>query len=103
MGELEEILTERALKEGMPIPDRIANAPDIFPWLMLYMRAFFALDTHRSHSQGVSRIPWLAIEQYARINEFDTQQKEDLHFFTSRLDDFMCKKLAAKMKPNPAK
>lgn len=97
MGELETIISKRASREGHDLPDRIKNAPEIHPWLMVYMNAFFALDTQRSHANGVTRIPWLDVRQYALIHNFDKRQTEDLHYYIQLMDITICKRIAASM------
>lgn len=49
-----------------PVPERIANAPELFPWLHGEYEAFFELSTCRV--DGV--IPWTAIHHYASVHGF---------------------------------
>lgn len=71
---------------GEPIPDRIANAPELTLGLMLYMQAFFDLDSERQVGFSVGRIKWSAIRDYADAFEFDAIQTEDLFYFIKELD-----------------
>lgn len=59
------------------MPDRIANAPELLPWLNQEYEAFFELSTCRV--EGV--IPWTALYAYASVHGF-TDTPESLARFT---------------------
>jgi len=86
------------MRAGQPLPDRIANAPELETGLQLFLQAFFDLDSERSHASGLTPIPWTSIAAYARAFEFDEEQTEDLYFFVRRLDSEHLKRLEAKQK-----
>lgn len=68
----------QAIRQKVAVPERIANAPDLFPWLRAEYEAFFELATCRTE---LNPIPWTALHQYAVANGFaDTH--EDLYRFT---------------------
>jgi len=96
LGPHEQSIAKQAMRAGQPLPDRIANAPELQLGLQLYLQAFFDLDSERSHGQGLTSIPWTSIASYAIAFEFDNDQTEDLYFFVRRLDSEHLKKLAAK-------
>lgn len=55
------------------LPDPIANAPDLFPWLVAYYNAFEELTSDRpidTMSGSVGFIPWSAIDRYARRHTY---------------------------------
>lgn len=83
---------------GQPLPDRIANAPELYKGLHLYLQAFFDLDSERSHSMGITVIPWSAIHNYARAYDFSEEQKEDLIYFLRAMDTAHTKRLHEKSK-----
>lgn len=83
---------------GQPLPDRIANAPELYSGLELYLQAFFDLDTERSHSMGVTMIPVSAIKEYAIAYEFDNEQSEDLMYLIRKMDVAHTTKIAEKLK-----
>jgi len=89
-------IARQAQRQGLPIPDAIANAPELQIGLQLYLDAFFDLDSERSHAFGVTRIPWSSIKNYAEQWQFDEQQTEDLLFFIKRMDASHLERLAAK-------
>jgi hypothetical protein len=48
-----------AIRAGLPIPDKILNAPELLPGLDYYLDLFFKLDTERYFSDGP--IPFSAV------------------------------------------
>lgn len=99
----ESSIAKQAMRAGQPLPDRIANAPELENGLQLYLQAFFDLDSERSHVQGPTAIPWTAIADYAKCFEFDEEQTEDLFYFIRRLDGENLKRVANKQKANSGK
>ena len=67
----------------MPIPEKIANAPQIKQGLELYLFAYFDLSSERTMD---GQIPWSRIELYCEKNGFDEDQSENTHYFVSRMD-----------------
>jgi hypothetical protein len=59
------------------VPERIANAPELLPWLEDIYEAFWELSTCRS--DGV--IPWTAINQYATVHGY-AETPDGLRWFT---------------------
>ena len=85
------------MRSGNPLPERIANAPELIVGLQLYLNAFFDLDCERSHAMAPTAIPWSSVSDYARAYEFSDEQTEDLHFFIRRMDMMHLKRLSKKM------
>lgn len=96
MAPHEEAIAKQALRAGNPIPDRIANAPELEQGLQIYMQAFVDLDTERSHAMGLVAIPWKSIAQYAEVFELDEEQRDDLFFFIRKMDEAHLKRIASK-------
>jgi hypothetical protein len=67
----------QAIRQGLPVPRRIAEAPDLLPWLRFEFEAFFELITC-SNDGGV--IPWTAINAYAQA--YGMTSEEDIYRFT---------------------
>lgn len=88
---------------GQPLPDRIANAPELYSGLEIYLQAFFDLDSERSHGMGIQLIPWSAIKHYALMYEFSEDQSEDLMYFIRKMDIAHTNKLKSKSKLNGQK
>lgn len=98
MGDTDQLIVAQALRTGRPIPDRILNAPELNLGLQLYLDAFFDLDSERSHSVGLTAIPWTSIKQYAEAWEFDEEQTCKLFFFIKKMDAAHLKRLEHKQK-----
>lgn len=103
LGPHEQAIAKQAFRAGQPLPERIANAPELRMGLQLYIQAFFDLDSERSHTMGLVAIPWSSINAYAKAFEFDEEQTECLFFFIRRLDASHLKRLEAKGKTNGKK
>lgn len=78
-----------------PLPKVILEAPQLFSGLEIYFQAFFDLDTERSHGMGLTPIPWSAILRYARYQELDEEQTEDLLHYVRAMDNFNLNRLSA--------
>lgn len=64
-------MIEAAVRRRQPLPDAVQNAPSLLPGLELYLEAYMDLATCRSTAFAVERVPWTAIDQYARRNGID--------------------------------
>lgn len=98
MGPIEQTIIRQAVQAGHPLPDRIANAPELQEGLQLYLQAFFDLDSERSHATAPTAIPWSSVQYYASSFDFDEEQTEDLHFFIRRMDSEHLKRIDKKLK-----
>lgn len=93
MGPHEQTLARQSMQMGQPLPDRIANAPELRFGLQLYLQAFLNLDSERNEGP----IPWSAIRDYAQAFELDEEQTDDLFYFVRRLDSEQMRIRAAKI------
>lgn len=84
------------MRRGLPLPDRIQNAPELLPGLGLYLRAFYDLDSCRPVGFGEGPIPWTAIEEWCRSLELDEEERDDVHYLVRRLDNAYLKHREAK-------
>lgn len=98
LGPHEQVIAKQAFRAGQPLPDRIANAPELRIGLQLYIQAFFDLDSERSHTMGLVSIPWSSINDYAKAFDFDEDQTEDLFFLIRKMDNAHLKRLEANNK-----
>lgn len=98
MGEHEQSLAKQAIRAGQPIPDRIANAPELILGLDLFINAFLDLDSERNSGFALGPIPWTKIKEYAQTYDFDLELTEDLIYYVKALDNDYLKKQAAKAK-----
>jgi hypothetical protein len=97
-GPHERAIARQSYQSGQPLPSKIANAPQLFLGLALYIEAFFDLDSERSHGMGLTPIPWTSIASYAIAHELDEEQTHSLFYHIKRLDTEHLKYLAAKQK-----
>lgn len=102
-GLIEQSLARQSAQMGQPLPESIANAPELYSGLEIYLQAFNDLDSERSHAMGITRIPWSAIINYAKINEFNQDQTDDLVYLIRSMDSEHCKKLDSKQKATNGK
>src|SRR5690606_27660978 len=85
-GPVEQGIIARCIREGLPLPQAIQNAPELLPGLALYYNAYVELDSCRPFGLGPGPIPWTAVEQYAQLLGFDREQTEDLHHHVRAMD-----------------
>lgn len=70
-------MIETSLKGFGKLPEPIENAPELYPWLHPYYKAFEELMSDRENGMGIGYIPWTAINEYAKrhpLLEFDFDQ-----------------------------
>lgn len=87
-----------AVRAGRPVPDSIANAPELQPSLGLFMTAFWDLSHDRQVGQALGPIPWSSINTYADVYGFDDELREDLHVILRDMDRAYIDFQAAKAK-----
>lgn len=76
------------MRQRKPLPEKIANAPELMLGLELYYSAFWDLTTCRQLGFGAAgAIPWSAIKDYAVAFDFDEEQAEDLFYFIRKMDN----------------
>jgi hypothetical protein len=96
--EAERNIVKQAMRFGHPIPERIANSPELKPGLQLYLQAFFDLDSERSHAFSPTAIPWSSIQDYAKAFDIDGEQREDLFYLVKQMDRAHLSRLDSKSK-----
>ncbi len=100
MAPVEQSIAKQAMRQGQPMPDRIANAPELVIGSELFLTAFFDLDSERSHATAPTAIPWSSILEYAIVYDFDEEQTEDLLFLIKKMDAAHLKRLQDRIKVN---
>jgi hypothetical protein len=71
-----ELIVSQAIRFGEPIPDRIANAPDLEYGLVFYLKAWTDLNADRSFGMSVGPIPTIAILNYAKHYQLSEDETE---------------------------
>lgn len=74
------------MRFGMPVPDRIANAPELDMGLGLYYQGFLDLTSCRQVGMGLGPISSLAVFDYCWRNDIAGEQLEDFLWLIPRLD-----------------
>lgn len=82
----------------MPLPDAIANAPELWLGLDLFFIAFQDLSTCRSQGYGEGPIGWVSIAEYCAVHEIEGEQFEDMLFHIQHMDAAYLKYRASKIK-----
>ena len=77
---------KQCLAEGLPFPDKIANAPELISGLELYYLAFFELTDSRQIGMALGTIPWKVIHDYCVANELSEDQREEMHHHIRAMD-----------------
>ena len=62
---MEQRIIEAAVRRRQPLPDVIANAPELLLGLDSYFEAFVELSTCRELGMSSGPIPWTAVDRYA--------------------------------------
>lgn len=75
------------MREGLPLPSRIKNAPQLIFGLALYLQAFNNLTYSRSYGFVPGPIPWSAIEDYCLKYGLDEEQAQDMHYYIRVMDN----------------
>lgn len=69
MGEIEIGIVEQAVKQGIPVPERIQDRPVLKFGLELFFKAFLDLTCDRTSGFDVGSIPTMTILSYASYHE----------------------------------
>jgi len=77
-------LADQMKRDGVELPDNIANQPVLQGNLIGYLDAFYELDTERDHGMVPGPIPWSSIVAYGDRYGFDV---EELVYFIRQLDE----------------
>ena len=88
------------VRAGEDIPERIANAPELRLGLLLYIQAFFDLDSTRDYGKAIS---WLAIRDYSGYYELDAEQEEALVYHIRKMDTAYLERLSKENKKRSGK
>jgi hypothetical protein len=70
----------------MPLPNTIANAPDLTLGLELFYVGFLDLTSCRQIGMGLGPIPLTSILEYCLLNEIEGEQAEDFVWMMQHLD-----------------
>lgn len=95
-GGTEAAIVRMAKAARQPLPERIAQAPELRPELGLFYTAFFDLHTTRQIGFAEGPISWLAINEYCMYHQIVGEQREDFEYHLAKMDavylDYVSKK-----------
>ena len=75
------------MRENLPLPEAIQNAPDLEQGLELYYLGFLDLIDDRQFGLSLGGIPWTAINAYCKSMPWlDEFQVEAMHYHIKQLD-----------------
>jgi hypothetical protein len=95
-GPTEKTILTRCIRENLPYPQAIANAPELEFGNAFYYVAFNDLASCRLFENGM--IPWTAIQSYANENDIHGDQREMLFEVMREMDSWYMDRQAAKVK-----
>ncbi|RKW55983.1 MAG: hypothetical protein D8B57_02400 [Prevotella sp.] len=84
----------------MPLPESIANAPDLQIGLELYLEAFMDLTTTRQLGMAAGPIPWNYIREWGVYNELNAEQMDSLFYHIRHMDEAYLEHMAKDAKRN---
>lgn len=85
-GPDETLIIQQCLREHLPFPDFIQNAPQLKEGLQLFLTAFIDLSTTRAVGMDEGPISWAAIQEYIRWLCLDADQSEAMHLHIRGMD-----------------
>lgn len=88
------------MREGLPLPQRIQNAPELDLGLQFFFNAWSELGRDRPVGFGPGPIPLSSMYLYAAYHELDEEQVEDLIYFIGAMDTVFLKWAKEKGKGN---
>lgn len=95
-GQVEKNLAMQAYRNNEPLPDFIANAPELEEGLFFYLQAFFDLDSERTSGMNRGQIPFFKIIKYAKHYKLDDDEESVLVHHIRLMDNAHLKRLADK-------
>ena len=93
---VEQRIIKQCLRERLPLPKRIANAPELWLGLELFYDAFWDLNSCRDAGWSLGPVPWTVIHDFATAFQLDDEQFDDLYYYIRRMDDAYLKFFAPK-------
>ncbi len=84
---MEKRIIEAAVRRRQPLPDVIANAPELLLGLDSYFEAFVELSTCRGLGMASGPIPWTAVDRYAERHGYSGEGFEYLLQMIRAMDE----------------
>ncbi len=78
--------------QNLPVPDKMANAPELLAGLEFYYRAFLELTASRPiHFGGAGLLPWSEIKDYCAYHGFKGADLDDAIYLIKKMDSAFIK------------
>jgi hypothetical protein len=77
---------EQCLREGLPFPEKIANAPELIAGLELYYLGFIELSDSRQIGMAIGPISWQTVRDYCQSISLCEEQTEAMHHHIKEMD-----------------
>lgn len=84
MEGVSDALHGQMARDGAVVPENISTQPKLASNLVVFLEAYYELDTERHHGQALMRIPWSSIVKYADRHYLD---EDDTVYFIRSMDD----------------
>lgn len=75
------------MSHGLPLPEKIQNAPSLEAGLALYYIGFLDLMSSRMTGMGVGPIWWTTVQDYCDRKGLDESQTEAMHHHIKGMDE----------------
>ena len=85
-GPTEQTIIQQCVRNRAPLPDAIANAPQLLIGLELFYGGFMDLIGSRMLGFSEGPIPWSAVGDYCDELGIEGDQREDFFYHIQRLD-----------------
>lgn len=82
----EKNIIRQCLASRQPLPDSIANAPELELGMELYYDAFLDLSDDREVGLAPGPIPWSVIRDWGLTYELSPEQMDDLFYYVKAMD-----------------
>lgn len=86
------------MRDGLPLPKKLANAPELEPGLQFYLGAFYDLDSCRQAGFDIGPIPITAIMLYGQLVGCEGEDYDDLINHVRALDGVYMEHMRKKQK-----
>lgn len=84
---VEQRIAQQSAAQKLPLPPKIANAPQLAQGLEFYYHAFMDLHTCRSSGMDIGPVAWRDIDAYAIRFDLHDEQAEDLFAHIRAMDN----------------
>ena len=86
------------MAHGLPLPEKIQNAPSLKPGLELYYLAFMDLMASRTIGMAAGPIWWSTVQTYCDAKVLSESQTEAMHHHIKAMDTVYLKHISKKTK-----